>query len=332
VFVLEAISTSGGDKSRFRAHARQTRLRIKTSTPTDWGPLKTLIETDFFGNGGNQAFSNSTSLRVRHAYASIGGLSAGQYWSNFMPIERYPSTLDFNGPAGLTFIRQAQLRYTMPIDDHLTLRVSAENSEFNGRDAGGAFSETTGGGNSAGINAGIDQAPDFTAAVVYKDDWGLVKLAGLGRYLGSPEDSGSGEVAYGVNVSGNTKLSEGGKSMGSFTYGDGLGRYLINGFGQDAFVNAQGDVRTIEAFGIAAQFRQQLTDTVSAAVAYGRSEFNDHEVGSDLDHVDTIHGTLLWSPHERLTFGGEVIWGDRADADGSRDSNIRLQTSMQVNF
>jgi hypothetical protein len=107
VFVPEAISTSGKDEKRFRAHARQTRLRVKTSTPTDMGPLKTLIEGDFFGSGGNQVFSNSTSFRLRHAWASIGGLSAGQYWSNFMPIESYPGTIDFNGPAGLPFIRQA---------------------------------------------------------------------------------------------------------------------------------------------------------------------------------------------------------------------------------
>ena len=43
VFVPESISTSGKDQKRFRAHARQTRLRIKTSTPTDMGPPKTLI-------------------------------------------------------------------------------------------------------------------------------------------------------------------------------------------------------------------------------------------------------------------------------------------------
>jgi hypothetical protein len=185
VFVPENISTSGKDEERFRAHARQTRLRVKTSTPTDMGPLKTLIEGDFFGNGGNQIFSNSTSFRLRHAWASIGGLSAGQYWSNFMPIESYPGTIDFNGPAGLPFIRQAQLRYTHKVDDQLTLRAPVENSEFNGHAADGTvFGEGRGG--LSGVNAGIDKAPDFTAAAVYKDDWGLVKLAGLASMWARP--------------------------------------------------------------------------------------------------------------------------------------------------
>jgi hypothetical protein len=331
VFVPENISTSGKDEQRFRAHARQTRFGIKTSTPTDMGPLKTRFEGDFFGSGGNQIFSNSTSFRLRHAFGSVGGLLAGQTWSNFMPIESYPGTVDFNGPAGLTFIRQAQLRYTHKIDDHLTLRGSVENSEFNGRAADGTvFGEGRGG--LSGVNAGIDQAPDITAAAVYRDDWGLVKLAGLGRYLGSPNDQGDGDIGWGVGLSGNAKLWPGGKVVGSFLYGDGVGRYLINGFGQDAFVDADGDVHSIEAFGGAVQIRQQLTDTFAVAAAYGRSEFNDHQVGSDLDHVDTVHISAFWSPVQRLTFGAEAIWGDRVDADGSDDDAIRLQTSVQVNF
>ena len=161
---------------------------------------------------------------------------------------------------------------------------------------------------------------------------GLVKLAGLGRYLGSPDDEGDGDLAWAASISGNAKLWPGGKIMGAFLYGDGVGRYLINGAGQDAFVDADGDVHSIEAFGGAIQVRQQLTDTFAVAIAYGRAEFNDHQRGSDLDHVDTIHGTLFWSPIERVTFGAEVIWGDREDADGSTDNAIRVQTSVQVNF
>ena len=330
VFVPEAITTSGNDEPRFRAHARQTRFGIKTSTPTDMGPLKTRFEGDFFGGSGNQVFSNSTSFRLRHAFGSIGGLTAGQTWSNFMAIESYPGTVDFNGPAGLTFIRQAQLRYTAPIGDGFSLSCSIENSEFNGRAADGTvFGEGRGG---IGVNAGIDKAPDFTAALRYRDDWGLVKLAGLGRLLGSPNDQGDDDIGWAVSLSGNAELWPGGKVVGAFLYGDGVGRYLINGFGQDAFVDDDGDVHPIEAFGGAIQVRQQLTDEFAVALAYGRSEFNDSQRGSDLDNVNTVHASLFWSPVERLTFGGEVIWGNREDADGSDDSAVRLQTSVQVNF
>ena len=92
-----------------------------------------------------------------------------------------------------------------------------------------------------------------------------MKLAGLGRYIGSPNDAGDGAIGWGV------------------------GRYIVNGFGLDAFANADGEGHTIEAFAGAIQVRQQLTDTFAFAVAYGRSGFNDSRVDSDLDHVDTVH-------------------------------------------
>jgi len=328
-FVTEAISTDDdGDNQRFRAHARQSRVNIKTSTPSEWGEVTTLVEGDFFGGGGNEVFSNSDAFRLRHATATIGGLRVGQYWTNFMPIESYPSTVDFQGPAGIPFIRQAQLRYTHQARENLTISGSIENSEFNGRDADEVISESLG----LGIQAGVDEAPDVTAAVTRTADWGLVKLAGVGRYLGSPDGEGDDAFGWGLNLSGNTDLWEGARFLGSFTYGDGIGRYIINGFGQDAFVEEDGDLDTIRAWGVTAQVTQALTPTVTAALAYGRYQAEDAFADEDLDNTNSIHGTLFWSPIKRVTFGSEVIWGNREDADGDSDSNVRLQGSVQVNF
>ncbi len=95
-------------------HARQSRLGIKTSTPTAWGKLKTRFEGDFFGTGGNQTVSNSYGFRLRHAYGQLGNLLAGQTWSTFMNAGALPETIDFGGPAASIFIRQAQLRWTQP--------------------------------------------------------------------------------------------------------------------------------------------------------------------------------------------------------------------------
>ena len=338
-------STSGdGDEERFRAHARQSRVAIKTSTPTDYGALKTHIEGDFFGSGGNEVFSNSNSFRLRHAYGQIGGFLAGQFWTNFMPIESYPSTVDFNGPAGIPFIRQAQIRYTHPINDNLKVSVSLENSEFSGRTAFGSFSEST--NSNFGIQAGLDELPDITAAVTYSDDWGLVKLAGVGRYLSGPDsvdangvdvpggliESDDSEFGWGVNLSGNVNAWPGGKLLGSFTYGDGVGRYILNGFSQDGFVDANGNLETIEAYGVTVQATQQITPKVKAALAYGRYEALDTFGPGDVESLDTVHASLFWKPVDRLTVGGEVIWGQRQDESGADDDGIRLQTSVQVNF
>ena len=334
LFVTESLTTgAANDEQRFRAHARQSRLRFKTFTPTDLGEVTTHLEGDFFGNGGNEVFSNSHSFRLRHATATVGGLRIGQYWTNFMPIESYPATVDFQGPAGIPFIRQAQLRYTHDLSEQWSVSGSVENSEFSGRDANGAFSEsTTRATNDFGINAGLDQAPDITAATTYADDWGLVKLAGVGRYLGSPNDQGDDAFGWGVNLSGNTEPWRDGILRGSLTYGDGVGRYILNGFGQDGFVDANGDVQTIEAYGATVQVGHNLTDNVQALLAFGRYEALDTFRPGDLDNTNSVHATLFWSPIDFVTFGTEVIYGNREDANGDSDDNVRFQQSVQVSF
>ena len=72
------------------------------------------MEGDFFGAAGNESVSNSNGLRVRHAYGTLGGLLAGQTWTTFSDVAAYPETVDFGGPVGVIFARQAQVRWTQP--------------------------------------------------------------------------------------------------------------------------------------------------------------------------------------------------------------------------
>ena len=327
-FNVDGISiTAADDNARFRAHARQSRLFFKTTTQTNNGPLKTHIEFDFFGSGGNEVFSNSYGPRLRHAYGTWNGWTVGQTWSNFMPIESYPTTVDFNGPAGIPFVRQAQIRYTFPVSGNVTISASLENSEFSGRDAAGTISEST----TSGIRAGIDQAPDFTLAATWKGEKALIKLAGVLRKFDSPTSNDTA-TGWGVNLSGNASLWEGGTLYGSLTYGDGIGRYLINGFAQDAFVDAAGNLQTIEAIGATFGVSQAFSPKLTGALALGYYEVNDTFAPTDTDNVSTAHLSLFYKPTERMTVGAELVYGRREIVNGSSDDASRLQTSVQFSF
>ena len=94
-----------GGNPNFSMHARQTRLRFDSLTPTKMGGLKTKIETDFYYHSGSP-------LRLRHAYASLGGVLAGQTWSILGDENTYADTIDFEGPVGVVAPRKPQLRYT----------------------------------------------------------------------------------------------------------------------------------------------------------------------------------------------------------------------------
>jgi hypothetical protein len=88
------------------------RLNLRTSTPTPHGELGTFLEFDLSGAVGTESVSNN--LRVRHAYGTLGNLLVGQTWTTFSDPAVYPEPVDFGGPAGVVFARQAQIRWTQP--------------------------------------------------------------------------------------------------------------------------------------------------------------------------------------------------------------------------
>ena len=337
-----AIPRPANAGDQFQAHAQQSRLRFSTSTPTPLGDLNTVIETDFFGAGGNQNQSNSYGMRLRHAYVQIGGLLAGQYWTNFGTLNAVPGTLDFTGPSGYTFIRQAQVRWTQSIDDKLQFAVSLENPEAIQAATPACFGfplSCPGRARPGGFKF-LDRLPDAVVALEYNDDWGQLRVSALGRQLTTP-DGRQSALGYGINVGGTFAAWPGGNVLGNFTYGDGIGRYLLDGTFNGAFYGvlpgrgATPVLETKQAYGIVLGANHQFTDTIMGQVVVGRHGNSDaRRLGGALfnKRLNTVHTSVFWSPLSRLTIGGEVIYYDRELANGLRSENVRLQTSVQVNF
>jgi hypothetical protein len=348
-FAASAIPADGTDEKegQFRSHARQTRINLTTWTPIEpLGEVRTFIEGDFFGAGGNEVFSNSTSFRIRHAFGefttdSFSGLF-GQTWTNFMPLASYPETVDFFGPAGIPFIRQGQARLTYTGLENLAISFSAENSELTARD-GTIDSGNTIGSDSGDLQFGIDRIPDFTGAVEYdKDGWNF-KVSGVARLLatesggGAPQDDeefGWGVFAGGVVPIGSLLPIFGEDSLQvNFSYGDGVGRYILNGFAQDAFIDDDGDIDTIESWGLAAGYTHHWTDTFRSNLVYGHYEVSDTFGDDDTERLQTIHANLIWSPTERVNLGLEWIGGLRSFQDSDLDNTAqRIQFGAQFFF
>ncbi|MBC7153064.1 MAG: porin [Rhodobacteraceae bacterium] len=320
----------------FRAIARQSRFNLRSTTQTANGPVVAFLEFDFSTNTGNEIISNSTSPRMRHAYGEWNGILAGQTWSNFMPIAFIADTVDFGGPVAKTFIRQAQLRYTFPENNGVKLAMSLENAEFTGRieTAPGVFTgqrsySTT--GNTNGLTAEIDDMPDFTITADWTNGVQRARVGGLLRHLNAP-NGGDDAIGYGVNFALASPLWAGATISGMATYGDGIGRYMVNGVGQDAVVDLAGNLHTIQAWGAQAQVMQALTDTVSAGVAYSYYQIEDTYMATDTDNVQAVHATLYYKPNSKVRFGAEFIWAQRELANNASDSISRLQGSVQFNF
>ena len=73
---LPSVENQYGEDGSFFAGVRQSRLGVRSSTPTTMGDLKTTFEFELFGTGVDEG---QTTFRLRHAYGELGAFGAGQY-------------------------------------------------------------------------------------------------------------------------------------------------------------------------------------------------------------------------------------------------------------
>ena len=341
-FVPEFIETDPAETTSdgFSFHARQSRLSFQSRTPSSLGDIRTLVEGDFVGDFVfSETFSNSSQFRLRHAAVDIGPWKFGQFWSLFTPLEAYPSTLDFQGPAGIPFQRQVTARYTNQLTDSFTFAVAIENPETTGVQADGT-GFTSSGGFAGGVEGlgfvAFDALPDFHLAGTYVNDLGTFKLAGVLREL-SAVDTEDNVFGYGINASARMTPWEGGLVQLQGSFGEGIGRYIINGGGFGAFQVADGDdLESIEAYGISASVNQKFAENWDAQLVYGRYEVGDSDSlafdGESLEAVQTVHATIRYRPLANVTTWLEFIYGEREDQDGGTADAFRIQSAVQVSF
>ncbi|MGI9302390.1 MAG: DcaP family trimeric outer membrane transporter, partial [Gammaproteobacteria bacterium] len=198
-----------------RLHARQSRLQVSSSTQLDKGKLlRTHLQGDFLGAAGNEVTENASGFRLRHAYLTYGSWLFGQTWSNFMENEfvAYPTTVDFFGPAGQAFVRQAQIRYSLPNG----LSFAIENPETSGRHVV-AFDSVTGAPVTSKVaesvgGIGVDHLPDLTAAWRGHFGPGAYEFGGLLRQLAVDNGFSNGiddsATGWGLGGAGRWSLNE----------------------------------------------------------------------------------------------------------------------------
>ena len=118
-------STPFGPAPRdYRLSARQSQFNWLSKTPSSMGDVSTRLEANLFPIDG------STRITWNQAYVQVGEwLTLGKTYSTFMDDAAIPTTLDYNGPSGVTFVRQALLRGSLPIGERWKIEASAEDSQ-----------------------------------------------------------------------------------------------------------------------------------------------------------------------------------------------------------
>lgn len=318
---------------------KQTRFGVKTSTPTNYGDLKTIFEFELFGTGVD---AGQTTFRLRHAWGEIGQIGAGQTWSPFMDIDVFPNSVEYWGPNGMVFFRNVQFRW-MPVHrDNLQVWLAAERPGASAD--GGIYSDRI---ELAGVAPKFDM-PDFSWRVRTSHEWGYLQVAGIFRKITwvdlnkTPNfNIGDTVLGWGVNTSTNLKFTKKDNLKMSVVYGAGVQNYM-NDAPIDVGVktNPSQPSRPIKGvalpmLGVVAFLDHDWSSKFSSTAGYSLLNIwnANAQLPSDFHQGDYALTNLLYYPVKNVMVGGEFQFGRRVNfTDGWNVNDYKLQLSAKYNF
>jgi hypothetical protein len=305
-----------GGNSNLQAKATRFTVDLRSTEGLSSG-LRAYVEGDFFGSGG--------SFRLRHGYGEYRGLLAGQTWTTFQDISARPLTLDYEGPDGEIFVRQAMVRYTGKPSDGLQWSVAIEDSESQvdllGKEPG----------------SGRSELPDLTGNVRLVGNNAHLQLSGLLRQI-SYETAADGAddtiVGWGLSLSGRKEFGST-SLMGQLAYGSGMGRYVesFGGTNSDAVLRPDGNLEALDAVAAVAGVQQKWTSRLSSTLAGSFAEIdNDTDQATiAIQRTLALHTNLIYTLGQ-FQAGVELMWGERENSDGSTGDATRVQTTIRYRF
>lgn len=315
----------------FDAHARHSRINFKTTTDTDVGSVVSFIEMDF--NAGNdERLTNQSSNGLRHAFLAWNkpdgsSITAGQTWSTFFNVGALPEAVDFVGPtSGTIFIRQPQVRYTMPMAGG-KLMLAAENpsSGFNDDRVGATVNSN---------NIDDNTMPDFIGRYDGKaGDFSYSAAAMLRQIAYNDGAQDESEMGYAVSLSGKYAMSNGDDVKFMLSSG-ALGRYIaLNAF-RDGGIEADGSIDLNNVTGGFIAYKHMWSTKMRSTISYAFAEAdNSDAIAADITKsVDNMYVNLMYSPTQKLTFGGEYILANRETESGANGDLSRIQFTSKLSF
>jgi hypothetical protein len=301
---------------------RPTRLNLDFLIPVSSTSVRFFIEGDLFG-------SNSTTPRLRHAYAQVNNFLIGQSFSNFMDPDAGPDTLEFQGPNSQVSIRNPQLRYSFKLSEKTNLRISVEKASSDVAFKTPQFTA-------------LPNAPSPDFAVTFRNDnaTGHIQISSLFRGIAAylPDGRSESVFGWGLNAAGAFKLFGKDTLVYQGAYGAGIERYVndTSGLGIDASpTNAsRPHLKPLPLTALYGGYQHYWDKKVRSSFVYGfaQAQNTDLQPGSAFHQSNYSAANLIWNPFGSLNVGAEFLYGWVVKQDGSSANAPRFMFSAKYNF
>jgi hypothetical protein len=301
----------------FTLTAELTRLNFDVRADVGETKVRGYVEFDFSGD----------LFKWRHGYLTwsggFGELLAGKSWSTLMDLQAMPDGLGEPTVSGLIFTRQAQIRYSRAAGHGVKFAVSVEDSASNDVVAPEPVLTRNG-------------YPDIIGTVSVGSSAAHLQVGGVVRSIEFDPNDGGGDKATGggVVIGAHVNLGSRDRLFGSFSYGKGLGRYLVGiAPSAGAFIDVDSSqVLVRENVGGFGGFRHQWNSSCRSSLVYSYAQADNdprQPAGAFHDSSFTL-ANLLCKANRFLTIGAEIDYGTRANMDGSTKDNLRTMVGFQL--
>jgi len=318
IFVPANINVGGTRHPEFFLGAKQTRFGIDFKEGSGPKGIKAKLEVDFH----NDASDATGLIRMREAYVSYRFFLAGMTWSNFFDIDVNPVTVDFEGPNSSTLSRTPQLRFFAQISNSV-LSLSLENP-LEAVMLGGSITTLP------------ERFPDLVTAYRINGAFGFVKIAGLLREIRYESDMARSLYGYGLTAMTSLKIGERDKLKFQGVIGTGVAQYIQGAVGlhYDAVYNGTNELETLQMRGSNISFQHHWNDRMHSSLTGGWLGVEDNVNLLPTDYKLGFYGSvnLFWDPVKNLTFGGEVVLGERVNMNRASDNAFRMQMNATYRF
>lgn len=317
---------------------RQTKLGIKSNTPTRLGQLKTHFDFDLVGFGKD---AGQTTFHLVNGYAQLGRIGAGQTASAFMDLDVFPNTLDYWGPLSRVFFLNIQIRYAAIERPDKKFIIALERP--------GATADGGDYANSIALQSvkPVFNFPNLTSQYRMGTSWGYVQVAGLLKSIKwqdmdtSGADLSGSAAGWGFNLG--TVINAGSKIKFKLqgVFGEGIENYIADVTPDVGLKSQPGNTDkpvkgvALPAWGFFSFVEIKWNTNLESSIGYSMLTIENSDLQSASAFRQGQYGlfNLRFYPVPKVMIGAEYQCGRRDNfKDGFHSVGNKIQLLFEYNF